>query len=38
MRIMFGTKREEGAGGWRRQHSEDPHDLYVSLNILQVIK
>jgi len=34
LRKMFGPKREEVAGGWRRQL----HNLYVSLNINWMIK
>jgi hypothetical protein len=38
LRIIFETKREEGAGGWRRLHDEGLHNLYASLNIMRVIK
>jgi hypothetical protein len=27
---MFGPKREEGTGGWRRLHNEKLHNLYAS--------
>jgi len=37
MRI-FGPKREEMVGGWRRLHNEELYDLYASLNIIRVIK
>jgi hypothetical protein len=37
LRRIFGPKREEVAGGWRRLHNEELHDLYASLNI-RVIK
>jgi hypothetical protein len=37
-RRIFGTKREEVAGGWRRLHSEELHNLYGSPNIIRVIK
>jgi hypothetical protein len=30
--------REEVAGGWRRLHNEELHNLYVSPNIIMVIK
>jgi hypothetical protein len=30
---MFGPKREEVAGGWRRLHNEELHNLYTSPNI-----
>jgi hypothetical protein len=29
----FGPKREEVAGGWRRLHNDELHNLYTSLNI-----
>jgi hypothetical protein len=35
---IFGPKREEVAGGWRRLHNEELHNLYTSRNILRVIK
>jgi hypothetical protein len=36
MRI-FGPKREELTGGWRRLHNEQLHNLYASPNV-RVIK
>jgi hypothetical protein len=38
LRRIFGPKREEVAGGWRRLHSEELHNLYASLNIIRTIK
>jgi hypothetical protein len=38
LRRMFGPKREEVAGGWRRLHNEELHNLYTSTNIIRVIK
>jgi hypothetical protein len=38
LRRIFGTKREEVAGGWRRLHNEELHNLYTSANIIRVIK
>jgi hypothetical protein len=35
---MIGPKREEVAGGWRRLHNEELHNLYASPNIIRVIK
>jgi hypothetical protein len=29
-RRIFGPKREEVAGGWRRLHNEELHNLYAS--------
>jgi hypothetical protein len=37
LRRIFGTKREKVAGGWRRLHNEEPHNLYASPNIIRVI-
>jgi hypothetical protein len=37
LRRIFGPKREEVAGCWRRLHIEDLHNLYSSSNI-RVIK
>jgi len=33
LRRIFGPKREEGTGDWRRLHNEDIHDLYYSGDI-----
>jgi hypothetical protein len=30
LRRIFGHKREEVTGGWRRLHSEELHNLYTS--------
>jgi hypothetical protein len=38
LRRIFGPKREEVAGGWRRLHSEELHNLYTSPHIVRVIK
>jgi hypothetical protein len=35
---MFGPKREEVVGNWRRLHNEELHNLYTSQNIMRVIK
>jgi hypothetical protein len=37
MRI-FGPKKEEVAGGWRRLHDEELQNLYPLPNIIAVIK
>jgi hypothetical protein len=38
LRRTFGPKREEVAGGWRRLHNEELHNLYASANVILVIK
>jgi hypothetical protein len=38
LRRMFGSKREEVTGGWRRLHNEELHYLYISEDIIGVIK
>jgi hypothetical protein len=38
LRRIFGPKREEVAGGWRRLHNEELHNLYASQNIIRVIR
>jgi hypothetical protein len=37
LRRIFGRKREDVAGGWRRQHNEELHNSYASPNIIRVI-
>jgi hypothetical protein len=34
---IFGPKRKEVAGGWRRLHNEERHDLYASPNTIKVM-
>jgi hypothetical protein len=34
LKRIFRPKREEVAGGWRRLHSEELHNLYASPNIV----
>jgi len=38
LRSIFGPRRDEIMGEWRRLHNEELHDLYSSPNIVQVIK
>jgi hypothetical protein len=33
LRRLFGRKKEEVAGGWRRLHAEELHNIYASPNI-----
>jgi sorting nexin-29 len=38
LRRIFGPKRDETTGEWRRLHKEELNDLYSSPNIIRVIK
>jgi hypothetical protein len=38
LRRIFGPKREEVTGEWRKLHNEELSDLYSSTNIVRVIK
>jgi hypothetical protein len=38
LRRIFGPKRDEATGEWRRLHNEELNDLYSSPNIIRVIK
>jgi hypothetical protein len=38
LRRIFGPKRDEATGEWRRLYNEELHDLYSSPNIIRVIK
>jgi hypothetical protein len=35
---LFGPKRDEVTGGWRKLHDEKLHGLYSSPNIIRLIK
>jgi len=35
---LFGRKREEVAGGWRRLHNEELHKFYSTRHIIRAIK
>jgi hypothetical protein len=37
LRRIFGPKRDEATGEWRKLHNEELNDLYSSPNIVQVI-
>jgi hypothetical protein len=38
LRRIFGPQLEEVAGGKRRLHNEELHNLYASPNVIRVIK
>jgi hypothetical protein len=38
LRRVFGPKRDEGAGEWRKLHIEELNDLYPLPNIVRVVK
>jgi hypothetical protein len=38
LRRIFGPKRDEVTGDWKKLHNEDLHNLYSSPNIIRMIK
>jgi hypothetical protein len=38
LRRIFGPKRDEVLGGWRKLHNEKFHNLYSSPSIIRIIK
>jgi hypothetical protein len=38
LRRVFGSKREEVTGEWRKLHNEELNDLYSLPNIVRVVK
>jgi hypothetical protein len=38
LRRIFGPKRDEVTGDWRKLHNEELHNLYISPNIIRMIK
>jgi hypothetical protein len=38
LRRIFGQKRDEVTGGWRKLHNEELSDLYSSPSIIRIIK
>jgi hypothetical protein len=37
LRRIFGPKRDEVTGGWRKLHKEELHNLYSSPSIITMI-
>jgi hypothetical protein len=37
LRRIFGLKRDEVTGGWRKLHNEELHTLYSSPSVIRVI-
>jgi hypothetical protein len=38
LRRMFGPKRDEVTGEWRKLHNEELRDLYFSRSIIRIMK
>jgi hypothetical protein len=38
LRRIFGPKRDEVIGGWRKLHDEELHKLFSSTNVIRMIK
>jgi hypothetical protein len=38
LRRIFGPKKEEVTGDWKKMHNEELHNLYSSPNIIIIIK
>jgi hypothetical protein len=38
LRRIFGLKRNEVAGGWRKMHNDELQNLYASPNLIRVVK
>jgi hypothetical protein len=38
LRRIFGPKRDEVTGGWRKLHNEELRDVYSSPSIIRMIK
>jgi hypothetical protein len=36
LRRIFGPKRDEVTGGWRKMHNEELCNLYYSLNTIRI--
>jgi hypothetical protein len=37
LRRIFGPKRDEVTGGWRKLHNEELHNLYSSPSIIRMV-
>jgi hypothetical protein len=37
-RRIFGPRRDEVTGGWRKLHNKELHNLYFLLNIIRMVK
>jgi hypothetical protein len=38
LRRIFGPKRDEVMGGWRKLHNEELHNLYTSPSVIRTFK
>jgi hypothetical protein len=38
LRMIFGSKRDEVTGVWRKLHNDEFHDLYSSPSIVRIMK
>jgi hypothetical protein len=38
LKRIFGPKRDEVRGGWRKLHNEELHDLYSSPSIIRIFR
>jgi hypothetical protein len=38
LKIIFGPKKDEVIGGWRKLHNEELHNLYLSPSVIRIIK
>jgi hypothetical protein len=38
LRRIFGLKRDEVIGGWRKLHNEEPHNMYSSPSVIRIMK
>jgi hypothetical protein len=38
LRRIFGPKRDEATGEWRKLHNEELHVLYTSPSIIRIMK